>query len=274
MPGAADPEYASARRVLLDALEALASHQNATILVGAHAVYLHAGEADLAVAPFTTDGDLALDPRELGPAPTLEDAMLGAGFAKDPRQPGVWVGRGEVVIDLLVPESLGGEGRRGARLGPHGTTAARKARGLEAAVIDNEPASIRSLDDDDGRQVEIAVAGPGALLVAKLHKIDERSDQPSRSSDKDALDVLRLLRAVPVGELAARLRRLLIDPISSGIASEALQMLARLFGTPDSPGARMAARAAAPLEDPDTIAASCAALAGDLLDRIDEGPSD
>jgi hypothetical protein len=30
------------------------------------------------------------------------------------------------------------------------------------------------------------------LLVAKLHKIGERADHPSRHDDKDALDVLRL----------------------------------------------------------------------------------
>lgn len=51
-----------ARRVLLDALDALGSHREALVLVGAHAVYLRVDEADLAVAPFTTDGDLAIEP--------------------------------------------------------------------------------------------------------------------------------------------------------------------------------------------------------------------
>lgn len=35
-----DPEYVAARGVLLDALEALAEHRNAILLVGAQAVYL------------------------------------------------------------------------------------------------------------------------------------------------------------------------------------------------------------------------------------------
>ncbi len=57
--------YVLSRRVLLDALEALGKHRQAVILVGSQAVYLHVGDADLAVAPFTTDGDLAIVPDDL-----------------------------------------------------------------------------------------------------------------------------------------------------------------------------------------------------------------
>jgi hypothetical protein len=51
MPGGKDPdpEYIAARRVLLDALEALGAHRKAVVLVGAQAIYLHVGEGDLAV---------------------------------------------------------------------------------------------------------------------------------------------------------------------------------------------------------------------------------
>jgi len=42
--------YVLARQVLLDALEALGAHRDAIVLVGAQAVYLHVGDADLAVA--------------------------------------------------------------------------------------------------------------------------------------------------------------------------------------------------------------------------------
>jgi len=52
-----DELYILARRVLLDALEALGPHRDAVVLVGAQAIYLRVGEADLAVAPFTTDRD-------------------------------------------------------------------------------------------------------------------------------------------------------------------------------------------------------------------------
>lgn len=87
-----DELYVLSRRVLLDALDALGSHRNAIVLVGAQAVYLRVGEADLAVAPFTTDGDLAIDPAILTGIPPLENALIEAGFvpkAKD--SVGIWI---------------------------------------------------------------------------------------------------------------------------------------------------------------------------------------
>ena len=57
MPGEPDPLYVRARRALLDAADALEAHLDAVVLVGAQAVYLQAGEADLldAGAPRTDD---------------------------------------------------------------------------------------------------------------------------------------------------------------------------------------------------------------------------
>ena len=43
-----EPEYVAARRVLLDAFEALGKHRKAIALVGAQAIYLHVGDGDLA----------------------------------------------------------------------------------------------------------------------------------------------------------------------------------------------------------------------------------
>lgn len=54
--------YILARRVLLDALEALKAHLESLILVGSQAIYLQVGESDLAIAPYTTDGDIAINP--------------------------------------------------------------------------------------------------------------------------------------------------------------------------------------------------------------------
>jgi hypothetical protein len=135
-----DPRYVAARRVLLDALFALAPHGKAFIVAGAQAVYLRTGHGDLAIAPYTTDGDLALDPTLLGDDPRLEDTMRGAGFellepAAGGTEPGIWVkselldGQHLIIpIDLIVPEAAtSGSGRRGARLGPHGKRAARRA---------------------------------------------------------------------------------------------------------------------------------------------------
>jgi hypothetical protein len=58
---AVDPLYVAARSVLLDALTALQPHGLSVIVAGAQAIYLRTGEANLAIAPYTTDGDLAPD---------------------------------------------------------------------------------------------------------------------------------------------------------------------------------------------------------------------
>ena len=124
-----DELYVLARKVLLDALTALGAHRDAIVLVGAQAVYLRVGEADLAVAPFTTDGDLAIDPAVLAESPPLERALMEAGFfAKGKDSVGIWIathptrhsGIVEVGIDLLVPASVSpGKGRRAANLPGH-----------------------------------------------------------------------------------------------------------------------------------------------------------
>ena len=57
MPGASKPEI-QARTALLDALEALGAHRDAVVLIGAQAIYIHTGEAPVALAPFTKDADL------------------------------------------------------------------------------------------------------------------------------------------------------------------------------------------------------------------------
>jgi hypothetical protein len=162
MPGAPDPLYAAARGVLLDALEALRAHITSLVLVGAQAVYLHTGEADVAVAPYTTDGDLALDPRRLGPEPLLQEALTAAGFVQQPNVVGIWQRSvlvagmpTPVAVDLLVPDSLGGPGRRGARMPPHGPHVARKVVGLEATLVDNDRREITALEPTDGRRIEL-----------------------------------------------------------------------------------------------------------------------
>lgn len=269
MPGAPDPAYVEARRTLLDALEGLGAQRESVILVGAQAIYLHTGEDDgLAVAPFTTDADLSLDPDLLKPEPLLERAMAAAGFTRSPEKVGTWIGRNGVPIDLMVAEARGGPGRRGARIPPHAEGTARKAHGLEAALVDRERQTLGALDAADPRSCEIWVAGPGALLVAKQLKIADRVNSPSRLDNKDALDVFRLLRDIDLSDLVARLRRLLADDVSRAVTGDALTRLRELFGTPDAPGVRMAVDATAGLEDPAILAASCAALATEVLDAL------
>lgn len=245
------------------------------VLVGAQAVYVHAGEADLAVAPTTTDGDLAIDPERLGPEPILEEALARVGFQRQRDVVGIWQkpvdveGVGQTVqVDLLVPDSLGGPGRRGARIPPHGRHVARKVVGLEGALVDRDQYVIVALDQTDGRRFMMAVAGPAALIVAKVHKIKERVDDAARLSDKDALDVYRLLRAVPTDELARRFAVLRENPISRAVTENALESLPDLFGSAARPGTVMTVRAAGPLEPAATIAASLVELTRDLLSKL------
>lgn len=46
---APDPAYIAARRVLLDALNALGPHRASVVLVGAQAIYLHVGDGERSV---------------------------------------------------------------------------------------------------------------------------------------------------------------------------------------------------------------------------------
>lgn len=273
--GEPDPLYVLARRVLLDALDALGAHRQALILVGAQAVYVHTGPAGIAVAEHTTDADLALDPQFLPGDPKIADAIQAAEFRPAGDKVGSWLTTRQlngkpvdVMLDLLVPQAVGGSGRRGARLGPHGNKAARKVKGLEAALIDKSEHQIAALESTDERTFRIAVAGPTALLIAKAHKIAEREGDLGRSNDKDALDVLRILRATAPTELGGTFKRLSVDSIAGPVTREALAVLEQFFARPESAGSQMAARAATPLEDAATTAASCAALMMDLLSAI------
>lgn len=263
MRGEPEPIYVRARSALLDALEALAPHLDAVVLVGAQAIYCHTGDADLAVAAYTTDADLGISP-DVADQPLLADLLASKGFT--PRdQPGGWRSADGIYLDLMLPDGLAGPGRRGARLGAHGKHAARRAKGLERVLVDRARTTISALDPADSRVVSMWVAGAAALLVAKIHKIAERVDAADRVRDKDALDVLRLLRSVDTELLAARLRSLRASEIAGAVTIAAIGWLPKLFGQPDAVAVQMAVRAAGDAEDPATIAASTVALVGDLL---------
>jgi len=258
-------EYVLARCVLLDALDALGAHCDAVVLVGAQAVYLHTGDADLTVAPTTTDADIALAPDRLHDKPLLEEALRGSGFTPG-SDPGMWRGAGGVAVDLMVPEALSGSGgRRGARLPVHGNRVARRTTGLEPALVDNEQQKLTSLDNSDDRSHVIRVAGPAALLVAKVIKVEERRGQPQRLQPKDGLDVLRLLQACETSPLSDRLATLAGDPLAGDVTRMAMSSLMEHGRDREGPLATLAARAVAGLADPETIAESLVSLVDDLL---------
>lgn len=258
-------EYIEARSVLLDALEAIGTHRKAIILVGAQAIYLRIGESDIAVAPYTTDADLVIDPTKLEDKPELSNLMQDAGFELT-ILPGTWTMKtNKVHVDFLVPSSMGGVGRRGARLGAHGNDIARKANGLEAVIVDHSLLRVSAFGDGDTRSFEIFVAGSAALLIAKLHKIAERKDDKNRLNDKDGLDVLRILRGTEPETLYQCLNHLMTNNISGQVTRQARVFLNDFFANREDIGAQMAARSSAGLEDYDTITISCEVLSQNLL---------
>ncbi len=252
-----DPRYVAARRALLDALFALQGHADALVIAGAQAVYLHTGDGDLSIAPFTTDADLAVNPQRLSRDPLIEAAMKDAGFTlalyDGHIEPGIWtatvkVGAEsvDVPVDLIVPEAIAPSGgHRGARLGIHGKQAARKASGLEGCLVDHAPMVIAALEPDDRRAITAEVAGPAALLIAKAHKLHDRlrSTKAGRLDDKDAADVLRLMQTTKPAEVGQTLRRLTQDETAGEVTTAAIAYLNRFFGRRGAPGIEMAMRA-------------------------------
>jgi Nucleotidyltransferase len=259
----------AARSALLDALDALAQLREAVVVIGAQAIYLHTGGAAVALAEATKDSDLALDPGRLALAPLIEQAMTRAGFRPNTTtgQPGAWLNNDGIPVDLMVPDALSGPGgRRGARIPPHSSSAARRATGLEAAVVDHVPMVVRSLDPVDVRAVTANVAGPAALLVAKLHKLAERRATPDRLANKDAHDIYRLLVAISTETLRESLERLVIDPLAGGVTQRAMSHLDELFASgPDALGSAMAGKAEELVGEPETVAVSVSTLADDLV---------
>jgi hypothetical protein len=257
----------------------LGDHRDAMVLVGAQAVYLRVGDADLAMAPYTTDGDLVIDPAILAEIPPLEGALREAGFfPKAQDSVGVWLTTRttsqqvtvNIAVDLLVPASVKpGAGRRAARLAGHDTRAARIVRGLEGALVDTDVMRLTALDAGDARAVDVRVAGPAALLVAKVHKIEDRTGS-NRASDKDALDVLRPLRGTETEDLAARYMTLLRDARSADAGRRGLALLTGQFASHRDVGVEMAIRSAGIVGNAEEIGAQFEALVGDLLAALRE----
>ena len=264
MSGGPDPLYVRARIALLDAADALSEQLDAVVLVGAQAIYLHTGDADFATAEYTTDADFCVAPPDLSDMPLLAELLGARGFSLG-EHPGAWMSPDGIPVDLMVPEVLAGAGSRGARLGPHGKKAARRAKGLEGALVDRERMEIASLEPGDARSVAMLVAGPAALLVAKVHKIADRAGTGDRVSDKDALDLLRLLQSTDTATLAACLSRLAEHELCAAVTADAMFRFAALFSRPEAIGIRMAVRAAGADAEGDVVSASFTALASDLL---------
>jgi hypothetical protein len=207
----------SRRALICVVSEVLAAHWDALTLVGAHAVMLRTEGLALSQGA-TGDGDLGITPQLTSDVPAIGDLMGAARFeARSPVRPGLW-GRGKRTlpdgrivfneqIDLITGSGLAGKLRSPQRSVPdlisHGKMSVGNSPGLEMAAYDR---SVMVLTDlvDPTCTAEVNVAGLAALMCAKAFKLGERlSDGGRRLRDKDAGDLLRLMKSSVPAQIAA-----------------------------------------------------------------------
>ena len=262
--------YDLAKQTLFQAIEALEEHRESVILVGAQAVYIHTLHISIPVEPFTTDADLVLDSRNLQANPGI-DALLGrAGFLPNPSSDAVgsWVSPAGIPLDLMVPASYGGPGRRAARLPNHGDRTLRKTPGIEAVLFDNSPHSIQDADSKSGVSYKISVAGPASLLIAKLVKFHERAGT-TRLIQKDAYDIYRLLLAVDPETLVAKLLHLGSLPEVEAEFRLAIDCLREQFASSsDAQGSRSAGESERLVGNPERVSNRVWALSNEILEAM------
>ena len=258
------------RKGLLDALDALGPQVKSVVLIGAQAVYIHTTGFDSPVAEATKDADLAFRKELLNKTPKLEVILGESGYEPHPNgQPGSWISSSDFPVDFMLPEKLSHRKGRGAGVPPHAQNTARSARGIEGCVIDNQVKQISSLNPQDTRSYEIAVAGPSALLVAKSIKIQERLNEKRRIENKDAYDVYRLLSVVPTEIFQKGFTLLRKNKLSSEVTLESLEVLKGLFASgPSATGSMMAGATEIGIGNPETVSQSVAILAQDLLNAL------
>lgn len=230
-------EYVLARRALLDVLGVLKEQLPGLILVGAQAVYLHAPADRARQVTYTTDGDLAIDPELLSAHPDIGEVLLAAGYTLH-SSPGRFFTPDGIPIDFMVPSgALPASRRRTADLAGQSPGTARRTAGLELALLDSAPTTITALDSTDRRSVTLRVAGPAALTVAKLFKLQERlaGSRRDRVLSKDAGDLLRLLRYCDAARIGARLRELRFSEVARATVESATGYLREELDSASSP---------------------------------------
>ena len=234
---------ANSRRLLIHTVRALGPFRDGITVIGAHAVHVWVEKAwGPTVMEATRDGDIVLDPVFVASDPKLLDLMAGAGLvpALEDR-PGIYgfadetglAWRQRTTVDLIVPEAYAGPGRRAARmLGQR--HAASRAVGLELAVWDKTLMPLATIDEP-AESVEVYVAGPAALLVAKTHKVHERLAgvlvRPDRLKPKDSGDVALLMMVCDPEETA----RIMVEAVAAHpeirpVVSDAAAWMVEMYG--------------------------------------------
>ncbi len=214
------PALIKSRNHLLDALTVLAPHAEALTVIGAQAVHERT-DPDLPIPSTSTeDGDLAVTPELLVAQPQMGTLLGEHGYQpKFPERPGIWVkaDHPEASVDLLVPESVAGPGRRSAKtFHNQGRNVIGRAAGIEMAMTDRNLVTLVSLDGSRP-DVPAYVAGTAALLCAKSYKITERIEARDRGKldrvkPKDAGDMWRLMASSDPTTVRETFRRCEADP--------------------------------------------------------------
>ena len=215
--GFEDARYGAerSRRLLITTIGALGQHADAVTVVGAHAVHVWVqkkwGPIDM---ESTRDGDLAVNPVLIAEDPKILELLAGIGLEPArPERPGIyglvsergfsWEQR--TTVDLLVPETYAGSKGRSARI-PGQKSATTRAYGLELAIHDRTLTRISTTDGEPELTVDVNVAGPAALLIAKAHKVSERlagvEKRPDRLRPKDSGDIALLMMVTDGAEMA------------------------------------------------------------------------
>jgi hypothetical protein len=233
------------RRLLITTIVALGEHANAMTVVGAHAVHVWVqkkwGPVDM---ESTRDGDLAVNPVLIAEDPKIMQIMAEIGLEPArPERPGIygyvnerglsWVQR--TTVDLLVPETYAGSKGRSARI-PGQKSATTRAYGLELAIHDRTLIRISTTDGEPEMSVEVNVAGPAALLIAKAHKVSERladvDKRPDRLRPKDSGDIALLMMVTDGAEMAKTMTRHVAEtPEIRGVVQDGAQYLVDMYST-------------------------------------------
>ena len=108
----------------------------------------------------------------------------------------------------MVPEAVGGGGRRAARLVGHKELVARKARGLEAALVDKEQAEIEVIEtylpqaasqEEIEQAVVAAIAETGAASIKDMGKVMKASQAALAGKNADGRLVSEIVKAKLAG---------------------------------------------------------------------------
>jgi hypothetical protein len=237
---------ANSRRLLVHTIKALKEFKEAVTVIGAHAVHIWVEQAwGPTGMEATRDGDIVLNPVFVAADPKLIDVMAGVGItpALEDR-PGIYgfadeadmEWRQRTTVDLIVPEAYAGPGRRAARiLGQRHATS--RAVGLELALWDRTLAALTTLDDPT-ESVEAYVAGPAALLTAKVHKVHkvherlaDAQTRPARLKAKDSGDVALLMMVSDPAQVAQVMVEAVVEhPEISDVVTKAAMWLTELYG--------------------------------------------